>query len=97
MKALERVDEVTMETVQEFLPYIKDRGTLNISFNVLDDLWRYWLKKFHFNEWCSCSYMDYRWNGDWEESFIKYDYIRKFLDWLEDVDTDDIDKMLSEE
>lgn len=90
-------NDLVQDTVNQIKPFIQDGCTLNISDDTLDSLWWYWLDKFYFEDRLSKHYLDYRWDGEWERSYIKYEYIRKFLDWLEDVDIDDIDKMLSEE
>lgn len=84
------------DTVDQIKSYM-DGMTLNVTDPILEDLWEYWIQKFHRREWCSTSYVDYRWNGDYEESFIKYEYISKFIDWLETVEVDDVSKLLQEE
>ena len=84
------------DTVKQIKSYMYDK-VLHVTDPVLDDLWDYWIRKFHFREWCSTSYVDYRWNGEWEESFIKYEYISKFIDWLETVEVDDVSKLLQGE
>lgn len=81
------------DNVKQIKSYMNDK-VLHVTDPILDDLWEYWLRKFHFQEWCSTSYIDYRWNGEWEEPFIKYEYISKFIDWLEDIDVDDVPKLL---
>lgn len=81
------------DTVDQIKSYLYDK-VLNVTDQILDDLWEYWIRKFHRKEWYSTSYVDYRWNGDYEESFIKYEYISKFIDWLETVDVDDVSKLL---
>lgn len=84
------------DTVDQIKSYM-DGMTLNVTDPILDDLWNYWMRKFHSTERRSTSYIDYRWNGEWEEPFIEYDYIREFIDWLETVEVDDVSKLLSEE
>lgn len=84
------------DTVDQIKSYLYDK-VLNVTDPILDGLWEYWIRKFHHQEWCSTSYIDYSWNGDYEESFIKYEYISKFIDWLETVDVDDVSKLLQEE
>jgi hypothetical protein len=84
------------DNVDQIKSYLYDK-VLNVTDPILDDLWEYWIQKYHRKEWCSTSYIDYRWNGDYEESFIKYEYISKFIDWLETVDVDDVSKLLQEE
>lgn len=84
------------DTVDQIKSYLYDK-VLHVTDPILDDLWEYWIRKFHRQEWCSTSYVDYRWNGDYEESFIKYEYISKFIDWLETVDVDDVPKLLQGE
>lgn len=84
------------DTVDQIKSYM-DGMTLNVTDTILDDLWNYWIRKFHSTEWRSTSYIDYRWNGDYEESFIKYEYIYKFIKWLEYIDVEDVPKLLQEE
>lgn len=81
------------DTVNQIKSYMDDM-TLNVTDPILDDLWEYWIRKFHFREWCSTSYVDYRWNGEWETSFIKYEYISEFIDWLKDIDVDAVPELL---
>ena len=96
MKVVEPDYNYDSDTLGQIKSYMSDM-TLNVTDSVLDSLWEYWLRKFHFREWCSTSYIDYRWNGEWEEPFIEYEYIREFIKWLEDIDVDDVPKLLQEE
>lgn len=84
------------DNVKQIKSCMNDK-VLHVTDPILDSLWEYWLRNFHFQEWCSTSYVDYHWNGDYEESFIKYEYISKFIDWLETVDVDDVSKLLQGE
>lgn len=96
MKVVEPDYDYDSDTLRQIKSHMTDM-TLNVTDPILDSLWEYWLRNFHFQEWCSTSYIDYRWNGTWEEPFIEYEYIREFIKWLEDIDVDDVPKLLQEE
>lgn len=106
MKALQRktksvweslADAIIDDTVKQIKRWISDDCELNLSDSDLDSIWWYWLRKNYPEDHWSKHYLDYRWNGEYEESFIKDKYIREFVKWLETVDVEEVNKIISEE